>query len=621
MRYSILIVIAIVSLLCYYYYRRRLEKFDNLTVDSCNVLSNRYDGEYSNTAKNVLDNNRIKEFKPVLDTEVLEDNVEMCYMNNDAKSGMKDVFMVDKECSKNDPYFNSFDFITDVQPSEKILGTKYDKFDRCVLKIDKSKIDNDSLDRFWKTWGEETDICDRTTKSIKERNTVLKQKQKDLLSIYNKNEMIKMDLNMLITSRNKSMYDLKNQIEELHIKLQKTNEDYTEKAKMIGEGEKTYSSLVDSSNRQLNNLNNKKAELEKAISLIRPTFTKTKEAAETLYNDIKNLNDKIRPLKEEYNKVIKKVAEISSKREQAFKEIQLKEEEKAVLLATTAQKQNDLANCERIQRELKDQRDALSIELDNCIKEIIDLEKRLQRCRLETSNREQEYNVLNATYNKLKTLLNESKRIYNKVVNDTNIETSKFEETKKQYPYTSCIEFYEKSRIAKDTIAKCDADTANLDKKIDMIQNVLDKNDNALEACDKHTQELMIYRYIISPHYVKNPNCKSCDNLCANIYGRKGEAMRYNETIKSCECVYIGSKSQSKLTRINNDDIINSMRSGGIKKDFDAKCQRYDNGGIGCIFADRWGNNPYQMVLNEVCHPNNTISIRDNKLVCIQSSC
>jgi peptidoglycan hydrolase CwlO-like protein len=617
--YIILLIVLIVSIWLLFYIKIK-EGFDNLTVESCDILRNNYNGKYLNKANDILDNNRIKEFKPVLESKAGLENA--CYINNDPDN-VKDVFMSDKTCSKEDPYWASIDFIKDVKPSEQVLGTKYDKFDRCVFEIDKSKISNKSLDKFWESWADEISICDRITKSIQEENDMLNKKHQKLVGEYNSNENIIMNLNGNIIGKNKQILDLRNEIKELQENLVKKNEEYKTILASVGRAELIYDKLVKDKTAHISKLNNALKELQKSFNEILPQYTKSKEEAEKLYKDIKELRDKIKPLTEELNQLYREVDTIIKKNEAILQELRIKEEEKTNALAKRKTLENNLSICNTTKEQLEKERNRVEKELEDCLIQTKEIESQLQRCESEKYQRDIEFDKLTKMFTKLKILLNQSKTIYNTLVNKTIDEETKFKETQKAFPYTSCKEFIEKNKIANNTITKCDKSVKETESKIEEIKKVIDETKGALDKCEAFKEESRTKTTIILPHYV--PSCGDCSQACNDIYGFKGSFITYNKEYAACECSYTASDAYLDKSRANNQAIVDKFSKGmpKILVDSSFDCKKYDNGKIGCVYNNGFYKNNqyytgYQFIYDGICGANDTLSfsVVNNNLVC-----
>jgi len=605
--YTILLIIVSIWLL---FYIKTKEGFDNLTVESCDILRNNYTGKYSNKANDILDNNRIKEFKPVLESKIgLED---ACYINNDPDN-VKDVFMSDKTCSKEDPYWSSIDFIKDVKPSEQVLGTKYDKFDRCVFEIDKSKINNKSLDKFWQSWADEISTCDRITKSIKEENDVLNKKHAKLIGEFKNNESTIMNLNGNILGKNKQILELRKEIQDLQKDLVNKNEKYKTMSTAVGNADSIYNKLVNEKTAQISKLNNALKEIQKSFDELLPQYNKSKAEAEKLYGDIKELQDKIKPLAEQLNILYREVDTITKQREAILKDYRIKEEEKTNALARRKTAENNLQICNTTKEQLEKERNKVETDLNNCLIEIKEIETQLQRCESEKYQRDIEFNKLTKTFTKLKLLLNQSKTIYNTLVNKTIDEENKFKETQKAFPYLSCNEFIQKNKIANDTIVKCDKNVKETESKIEEIKKVIDQTEGALDKCEAFKEESRTKSTIILPHYVES--CGDCSQACNDIYGFNGSFIMYNKQYSVCECSYTASDAFLDKTRVNNQAIVDKFVKGmpEMLVPPELECKKYENGKIGCLYKSIFFTNNqrfpgYQIICDEICGAKDTLS-------------
>ena len=98
------------------------------------------------TADSYLDSGRLKSLKstrPVSNS----DSLSTCYINNDISKNEQDYFMSGRSCSKSD--FQNIPFIKDVYADNTAQTTTTTTPNKCVFKIDPSKVDDKNLTDFW----------------------------------------------------------------------------------------------------------------------------------------------------------------------------------------------------------------------------------------------------------------------------------------------------------------------------------------------------------------------------------------------------------------------------------------------------------------------------------------
>ena len=122
------------------------------------------------------------------------DNAKYCYFNNDFSNNEKDYFMENKKCNKNDIAFTNIPFIDDVFPDSSGQNTTTTTPQKCVLKIDSTKVTDDSLVQFWSSVQGE-DECIQMNQYLIDLNQFLVDKYAEL-------QALKDGLQIAISSQN-----------------------------------------------------------------------------------------------------------------------------------------------------------------------------------------------------------------------------------------------------------------------------------------------------------------------------------------------------------------------------------------------------------------------------------
>jgi hypothetical protein len=114
--------------------------------------------------------NRIKKWKPKF-APPIDDDAEYCYLNDDISKDEKDFSLSGIDCNKASPFFRDAAFISDVFENNAYGATNNDTINKCVIKIDKSKVTLPELDKFWGNFDENK--CVELNASMFERNDML----------------------------------------------------------------------------------------------------------------------------------------------------------------------------------------------------------------------------------------------------------------------------------------------------------------------------------------------------------------------------------------------------------------------------------------------------------------
>lgn len=131
---------------------------DGFLMESCkSLIDPSLTGNANIIARQYLDANRIKQWKPLNPDAVANkntnSNITYCYFNNDLGNDLKDYAMSARDCNKGEGIFN-IPFITDVFEDATLDKTMTHPVNKCVIKIDKSKISTDGLTTFWDGLGQ-----------------------------------------------------------------------------------------------------------------------------------------------------------------------------------------------------------------------------------------------------------------------------------------------------------------------------------------------------------------------------------------------------------------------------------------------------------------------------------
>lgn len=127
---------------------------DILGLQKCGIL---HKDEIVSSAKSIADHylktNRLKQWNPSQsDRKSTDPKYEYCYMNFDINNNLKDYTITKDNCSISNIDFN-YPFIKDIFQDNNYESAYKSPFNKCVFKIDKSRITNEDLQNFWHNIG------------------------------------------------------------------------------------------------------------------------------------------------------------------------------------------------------------------------------------------------------------------------------------------------------------------------------------------------------------------------------------------------------------------------------------------------------------------------------------
>ena len=153
----------------------------NFGSEKCsNLESPNLTGNARMMASQYIDTNRIKQWKPENASTLQGD---FCYVNYDIDNNADDYLMAKRSCDKSDPFFASIPFVKKAFVDKVADKTNDVSTTKCVFELDKSKINKDTLQKFWNDVG--TSECIQLNMSILELNENLKKQKERNTDIYN----------------------------------------------------------------------------------------------------------------------------------------------------------------------------------------------------------------------------------------------------------------------------------------------------------------------------------------------------------------------------------------------------------------------------------------------------
>jgi hypothetical protein len=98
---------------------------------------------------------RFREWEPVnLKDKSVDPNKGYCYVMYDSNHNLIDPIMQGKKCDMTDPIFSGVKFINNVFIDQQHDITHTLPYTKCVLEVEKSKVDTSKLDKFWSRMGD-----------------------------------------------------------------------------------------------------------------------------------------------------------------------------------------------------------------------------------------------------------------------------------------------------------------------------------------------------------------------------------------------------------------------------------------------------------------------------------
>lgn len=266
---------------------------------TCDLLNNEnLAGDGKLMARQYISGNRIRQYKPKDDSI---DDSNKCYINYDTDNRSKDYILSDRSCSKDDPFFKNVNFIKNVYVDDKPEKTNNVSVNKCVLEIDKSKVNAVSLQKFWDSVG--SSECIQINKSILEYNKTLKDKLDYNNQVYGKQVIQYEDDLKFLDNQKRIISNFENEISELKNLIQSTEKDYENKNQetndLITLAKKTDSSFKVQI-QDLSKSYKKSTDDYEVLYNDNLTLTKAKSELDSKYSD---LQDKFNILKKNYNLV------------------------------------------------------------------------------------------------------------------------------------------------------------------------------------------------------------------------------------------------------------------------------------------------------------------------------
>ncbi len=119
-------------------------------VRPCSILTNKgLTREAQIIANDYFNTNRLKQWNPSEPIYKSSDsNFDYCYFNFDVDQGLNDYMIGSNDCSKQGQFFKQ-SFIADVFEDSKHEKSYRAPFNKCIMKVDKAKLNNEELNNFW----------------------------------------------------------------------------------------------------------------------------------------------------------------------------------------------------------------------------------------------------------------------------------------------------------------------------------------------------------------------------------------------------------------------------------------------------------------------------------------
>ena len=576
---------------------------------------------------NIMESGRIRSWKPT--TGVDKTYNEYCFTN------MNDPFMADKSCSKDSKIFESTPFIKSVRLDDTLTQTKYAKDQKCVMEIDRSKVNEKSLNDWWTTWTSENE-CEQINKKIINTNIYLKkEKQKSI-------ETLEELVNTKRTNEN-IIAQLIQEIKEMGIMLKNKEE-------IVNKLTTEYNQLL----AKMNEINDQFVKVKKTSEDIMTNLRNKKVKVDIEHADIKNiwdeLNNKIKILEREKELNRKQYLEMQIKYSNMMKEFSKKQKEYEIKFQTFQSLRDENTTC---QAELKTETenysrckinlDSRKIVLKNEVIALQNCQVLKKKCDTDTAAALRNLEEAKKELEKIKIAKEKCYREYNKcmaalkeVEASYQIEKENFAESRRLRPYESCKQFTDKTKTNKEYIIKCnrnEKDVQDYKKQIIDIQKLL--NGMNTDSCEKAIADLRVNNIAISHLLPCNggaASCQSCEQLCKTINGREGTAIGtvYDLGVNpngrnACICQYVGTKNHIPISQRNNDNVVNNWLFYNFNiRGCNGVCRRFGHK-VHCdchvfyrdVFKEHWDQ--YRNLPNIARHRlmryiNNNACFDDNKL-------
>lgn len=310
---------------------------DEFSEEACNIL---YDQELDKnqftTATGFIPTMRIKKFKPSKPElyGITDDNKEMatmCYIDKDSENKKMDILFSNEEldCTKGNTIFNN-DIITDVFEDNKPDRNQNFAFNKCVFKVDNSKVNTDSLNTFWNKMGKaECDALfadvrkenkefeqqlDKLLKDYQELSRKVKLNQSDILSKKGVISELSKERDTLIEKSNFISNNLKRIVDSFEIEKRKLAQmkkdyetviqDYNDKMKTLSTNKQQLNDLQESLKlsfqtltKQYKQLQQEFAVLTTAYDVLYSSYLSLKKQNEKLKADLQSKNDEYKSKK------------------------------------------------------------------------------------------------------------------------------------------------------------------------------------------------------------------------------------------------------------------------------------------------------------------------------------
>lgn len=192
--YLIVIMVCVVCFVALFlHYNHFLERYVNVQLNAstalnktfgeqpCSVLqTDKMSGNALLMANSYIDANRLKVWSPN-DATRKHGDLEYCYINNDDVNNNQDYLMMNKSCSKSTDIFKNASFVKDAFNDK--MGDKSHMYpiQKCVIAIDKTKVDVDTLTDFWNQVG--TTECIQVNEPLRQDNIKLHSELDDFSSM------------------------------------------------------------------------------------------------------------------------------------------------------------------------------------------------------------------------------------------------------------------------------------------------------------------------------------------------------------------------------------------------------------------------------------------------------
>lgn len=281
---------------------------DGFSEEPCNIL---YDQTLDNkqfvTATGFVPSMRIKKYKPAKPEQYgLTDGSTMCYIDRDADNSKIDVLFKNDSlsCKKTDTIFGS-DFITDVFEDNKPDRSQNFPFNKCVFKIDDSKVNIDKLNTFWEKMGKAE--CDALFADLRKENKSLEADIAKLLADYtelvDKFKKAQIDSN----GKNVTIKDMSSERDELlekkqfiTINLNNLKSDYDKTKKKLEQTEEDYKKVVNDYNLKVRTTFDNQKKLDDSYAILKTSFDDLKRSYKQLQQEYSVLKTAYDTLYDQY---------------------------------------------------------------------------------------------------------------------------------------------------------------------------------------------------------------------------------------------------------------------------------------------------------------------------------